>query len=633
MQRPALLLSTALLSTLAAAAAAPAAEEQSRLLPELVVSASLVETAFDTVGSSMTVIDRRDLDNRQARLVSDVLREVPGLAVTRTGGPGTQTRLHIRGAEGNHTLVVIDGIEANDPAGGSEFDFGQLLAEDIERIEVVRGAQSALWGSDAIGGVVNITTRRGEGPLSMRLGLEAGSRNTTQTSGNLSGGGEGYHYAFSLNRFRTDGISAASRRNGNTEEDAFLNKSAAAKFGFSPLGILSFDFAGRIERAEAETDGFAGGTGAVDDASSYAYTRRYGRGQATLKLFDGAWEHRLGAAITDTDNTSFDGFGGAFANEGRKRKLDYRTSLFFDTPILAQAEHTLTLAAEAEKERLTSAFALGGEIGNDGYVAEYRVNAFSRLSVSAAFRFDDNERFDDAATYRLTASYSLPEWGTRFKASHGTGVKNPTLFELFGFTTGFVGNPNLRPEHGRSFDAGVEQRFWDGRAVLDVTGFANRIDDLIGLVGFPGTSVNLPGTSKIEGIELALHMQATEGLRLGASYTFSDGEDAAGRALVRRPRHIASANAAWRFAGGRGSLNLGLKYNGSSIDTRFDASFTPSPVRLDGYWLVDLAASYALTDQVEVFGRIENLLNHDYQEAFTYGSVGFGAFAGLRMRY
>lgn len=614
-------------------AAAEVAAQETPLLPETVVSASRIETPLSTVGSAITVIDRQQLDQRQTRVISDVLREVPGLAVNRSGGIGGFTQLRIRGAEANQTLVLIDGIEVNDPGLGTEFDFAHLLAEDVERIEVLRGAQSALWGSDAVGGVVNIITRKGKGPPKLRLGTELGMRETSQVSGAVSGGGEQYHYALSVNRFRTDGISAADERNGNREEDSFKNSGGTLRAGLSPTEFLTFDLAGRIEKARGETDGFATVVGLTDDSSRYVYTRRYGRAQATLKLFEGMWEHRLGAAITDTDNSSYDGTGALATNDGRKKKLDYQTTVFVDTPDFARASHALTFAAERERESIDSVSSFSSvqrAVLNHGYVGEYRVTLFDNLTLSGALRFDDNDIFEDATTYRLTASYLMPDWGTRFKASHGTGVKNPTLFELFGFTSTFSGNPNLSPEKSRSFDAGIEQKLLDGKLVADVTGFANRIDDLI--QGFGSTAVNVRGTAEIDGIETSLRWQALDWLRLGAGYTYMDPEDANGNWLLRRPKHIASVNATASFADGRGSVFIGAKYNGPSKDVVFDAVFNSTRVKLDGYWVVDAAVSYAINEHVELFGRLENLFDERYQEVFGYGSVGFGVFGGLRLR-
>lgn len=621
------------IAAVALLAASEAAAQQTTLLPETVVTAARIETPLSTVGSSITVIDREELDRRQTRLVSDVLREVPGLAVGRSGGIGGYTQLRMRGAEANQTLVLIDGIEVNDPGLNAEFDFAHLLAEDVERIEILRGAQSALWGSDAVGGVINIITRKGEGPTKLRLGAELGMRETSQLSGAISGGGERYHYALSLNRFSTDGISAADERNGNKEADAFDNTGGTLKAGFSPTDYLTFDVAGRIEKAHGETDGFAAVVGQMDDSSRYTYTRRYGRAQATLKLFEGMWEHRVGAAITDTDHRAIDDFGSLATNDGRKTKLDYQTTLYLDTPDFARASHVITFAAERERESIDSASdfsSVDRGILNYGYVGEYRVTLFDNLALSGALRFDDNDIFKDATTYRLTASYRVPDWGTRFKASHGTGVKNPTLFELFGFTSTFSGNPNLKPEKSRSFDAGIEQQLLDGKLVADITGFANRIDDLI--QGFGPTAVNVKGTAKINGIETSLRWQALEWLRLGASYTFMDPEDADGHWLLRRPKHVASINATATFDEGRGSIFIGAKYNGPTKDVAFDAMFNSSRVKLDGYWVVDAAANYAINEHVEVFGRIENLFDEHYQEVFGFGSVGFGVFGGLRLR-
>ncbi len=619
-----------------------AAQESIEQAPEVVVSASRVTLPAKEVGSAVTVITAEDIERRQVRLVSDVLRDVPGLAVNRSGGVGSLTQVRIRGAEANHTLVIIDGIEVNDPSGGSEFDLANLLAADVERVEILRGPQSALYGSDAIGGVINIVTKKGKRGVEAAANGEAGSFRTYQAAASLRGGFEEIlNLGFGVTRYKTSGISAADEDNGNDENDAYRNFTANGSVTFKPIGNLEVGAVGRLVRSEAESDDFVGGIGAVDANNETETRQRYGRAYARVTLFDksdwASWEHIVSAAYTEDKSNNFSNevLTGEF--DGFKTKYDYQTNLFLFAPELAQTVHTLTFLIEREDESVeaSSAFVdVDRDISTTSVVGEYRIGAFDRLFLSGSVRRDDNDKlFDDETTFRTTAAYVHHETGTRLHGSYGTGVKNPTIFELFGFAANFTGNPNLRPEESRGWDIGLEQSLFEDRVLVDVTYFDNRIRNLI--IGAGNTAINLAGTTKIRGVEVTARARIVDGPDFVGSYTWTLGEDASGTELVRRPKHIASANLNYRFQlfGHRGSVNLGVRYNGEQNDFFFDPSFTRSVVRLDDFTLVNFAATYEVHHKVEIFARVENLLDEDYQEVFTFGAPGIAGFAGLRVEF
>ncbi len=624
---------------LACTLVAPAsAEEAVERLPDVVVSASRVPVPAQEVGSAVTVITAEDLARKQVRLVSDVLREVPGVAVSRSGNIGSFTQVRIRGAEGNQTLVIIDGVEVNDPSGGSEFDFGNLLAADIERIEVLRGPQSALYGSDAIGGVINIVTKKGRGPVTGSLSLEGGSFRTGQASASVRGGGDRYHFSIGAAGLATDGVSVAPESEGNSEADGHRNQAYNAKFGVTPLENLEIELFGRLVKSTTEIDpqpAVAGIIRTVDGDDETETRQRTGRAQAKYSLFDGAWEHILGVGINEENSDSFTNGALTFEADGKKTRYDYQTNVFFETPSVAEATHSLTFLIEREDESQVTRSAFGGsdlDIANYGYVGEYRTGLWDRLFLSGSLRRDDNDIFEDTTTFRTTAAYLHKETGTRLHGSSGTGVKNPTLFELFGFGPNFVPNPNLSPEDSKGWDIGVEQSFLGNRVSVDVTYFNNRITDLI--QGAGNTAVNLDGTTKIQGIEVAARAKITEDLTFTGQYTYTDGQDAAGMELTRRAKHLASANLAYAFLGGRAKLDLGADYNGKQKDSQFSNFFaTRTNVTLDDFVLVKVAASYELTENLELFGRVENLLDEDYQEILGFSNPGIGAYIGIRATY
>ena len=609
--------------------------------PEVVVSASRVPVATQEVGSAVTVITAEELEQRQVRIVSDVLRDVPGVAVSRTGPAGALTQIRIRGAEGNQTLVIIDGIEVNNPAGGSEFDFGNLLNSDLARIEVLRGPQSALYGSDAIGGVVNVLSQRPEDGFSFLGRGEGGSFNTGSGLVSAGYGGEDFYGSATIDHFTTGGISAADERNGNTEEDGYENTTMRLKGG-----VLLFEDMLELEavgyRVDSTRDGDADAVvvGATDSDDTSDTLQHFGLASAKLKLFDGAWEHIARASFVHVDTDFFDGTDTqTFSSKGEKDKFDYQTNLFFSTPQFADAEHTLTFLAEREREDQRSGSAAFGfnsiEIVNYGYAGEYRVGLWDRLFLSGGLRYDDNDDlFDNETTYRATAAYLHRETGTRLHGSVGRGVKNPTLFELFGSTPNFTGNPNLEPEKSFGWDVGVEQAFWDDRVLVDVTYFNNEIEDLI--TGSGNTAVNLEGENEIQGIEVSAAAEPLQGLRFDIAYTFTDAEDDNGDRLTRRPKHVASFNANYAFDlyNRPANFNFGVRFSGKQDDVVFD-SFFPLQTRtetLDSFTLVNVAASYEILDGISIFARGENLLDDNYQEVFGFGTPGIAGFAGVRIK-
>jgi vitamin B12 transporter len=607
--------------------------------PEVVVSASRIPVPAREAGAAVSVITEEELEDRQVRIVSDVLRDIPGVAVNRSGTMGSLTQIRIRGAEGNQTLVLIDGIEVNNPAGGSEFQFQNLLNAEIARIEVLRGPQSALWGSDAIGGVINIITKSPKKGWSMTARGEGGSCDTMEGLAHIGYGGKKFYLSATVNGFDTEGISIADEDNGNTERDGYRNLTGRFKAGFKPARNLAFEFVGMQVDSELENDFSAAVVNVIDGDTTSETLQTYGLAKAKLTLMNGAWEHIVRATYAKDESEFFDGSGNnTFSAHGKKVKFDYQTNILFATPKFAKAEHTVTFAAEQEKdEQFTNSGFFGPDtvsVKNYGYVSEYRVALWDRLFLSAALRFDDNDDlFDNAVTWRTTAAYDHKPWGTRLHGSVGTGVKNPTLFELFGFTPTFSGNPNLTQESALGVDIGIEKSFLGGKAKADVTLFANWIKDLISGAG--NTAVNLPGTSKTRGMEVTLTAKPHPRLRLDASYTFTHAEDSDGNRLVRRARHIASANARYRFniMGRPATANLGVRYNGPQDDTVFN-SFFPVDIKrveLDGYTLVNAAFSWQVTDRLQIFARGENLLDENYQEVFGYGAPGISAFAGLRL--
>lgn len=607
--------------------ATPATGDVVEQLPEIVVSASRVPQQTKAVGSSVTVITAEEIERKQVRAVSDLLREVPGVAVHRSGTAGTLTAVRLRGTEHGHTLVIIDGVKVNDPSSsGAIFNFADLLAADIERIEVLRGPQSGIYGSDAIGGVVNIVTKKGRGPATASLIVEGGSFGTGNVSAGIRGGGDVHDFSLNAAAFRTSGISIAA---GN-EKDGYRNQTYSAKLGLRPGENLEFRLFGRYVKGNVETDNVPRDN---DDRTDSDHAM--GRTRLKYSLLDGDWRHALGAAMHRKRRTVVSRWGTS-EYDGRKSRLDYETNYFFETPAVADATHAVTFVAERETDSQTSGGA-SSDVASHGYSVEYQIGFSDRLFLSGSVRRDDNERFDDTTTFRVTAAYVLDGSGTRFHGSYGTGVKNPTLSQLFQ-QFGRVGpNPDVEPEESRGWDIGIEQSLLEGRLSLDMTWFDNRPTNLI-YWNDAGTPYdwqnpetgdddfydNLDGTSRISGLEFTARARPAKGMSLSAQYTYADAKDPDRELLPRRAEHVASLNLGYTFLDGRAAVDIGVDYNGKQLNRK------ANPVMLDDFTLVNVATSYKVTERIELFGRVDNLFDTDYEEVPGYHTTGIGFFAGLR---
>lgn len=613
---------------------------------EMVSVGSLRPVPLRSVGGTLSIITREQIESRGQPLVSDLLREVPGVSVNRTGPVGGVTQVRIRGAEGNHTLVLIDGIEANDPANDSEFNFNSLMTTNIERIEVLRGPQSALYGSDSVGGVINIVTREAE-----RQGLrgdfeaEGGSFYTGRVAASLSAATESTRLFASGAYFRTHGVNAA--RTG-TENDGYEDLSITTKGSWTPDSRLRFDGVFRWDDDEAQDDatGF-GSPPAVSDARNETDPRRlYARLQGEAEMLSN-WTARAGVAITDTHLRTRSPAFGPGGSRGRRVKLDLQSSY---AAVLSETfDNRLTLRFERDWEQFQNLFAGGDASRKENHqtsgIAEYRLGWNDRVSFAASVRYDGNRRFDDEVLYRGELSVVLPWETTRFRVSGGKADKDPGFFDLFGFSPGqFIGNPDLEAETSLGFDVGVDQSFLDNRVSGAFTYYQSDLRNEIGteFISVPTppfflqTTVNNRGRSKRRGFEIEASSRLLDNLDAHVSYTYALSKENDGGGYtreVRRPRHVASLNLSYRFLRQRALVDLSVLYNGRQYDTDFTLGFTPVPAALDDYTLINLAGSFRLSDRVELLARIDNLLDEDYEEVFGFNTPGIGAFGGVRVRW
>lgn len=634
------------LASLAAAALASMAlhtkahaEPELNMLPETVVSADRVALPSREVGSSVTVITGEEMQRRQIRVVADALRDVPGVSVSRTGPRGLFTQVRIRGNEGNQTKVFIDGVEANDPSGDVEFDFANLLAADVERVEIIRGPQSAIWGSDAVGGVINVTTKRGKRGTQVGGYLEAGSFDTYSGNAAVGGAGKNYRYSASATFFKTQGVNMS--RFG-TETDGYENGTLNLSGAIDPTDNLELSVNGMYidNTVQSDPQDFTSGLFVDGDQERHG-NQFYGRAQGKLKTFGGQWEHILGGNYTNTDfkNTVDKEFSST--NAGSKSRIDYQSNLFFSTPGVASAQHTLSLFAEYSRESFknqSAGFPAADQKQSSttaSVAGEYLVGLWQRVFLTFSTRYDDNDLFQNATTYRVTGAYLHPESGSRLHASIGTGVKNPGFFDLFGFIPGtFTSNPNLQPEQSKGWDLGYEQKFFRDRLVMDLTYFRSVLTDEIIFIPAPPPGQpnveNQDGKSNRQGVEFSAKALLTDSLTLGAAYTWTDATNPDGSAELRRPETVASLVFNYVLPSRRGNVNLNIQYNGPMQDLDF-STFPATRRNLSGFTLVNLSGAYDVNKNVQLFGRIENMLNQQYEEVWSAQSPGIGLFAGVRL--
>ena len=597
--------------------------------------------AVDQLGASVTVIDSEALALRQTRIVADVLRDVPGVAVTRTGGVGGQTQIRIRGTESNHVLVLIDGIEAADAYQG-EYDFGNLIADPAARIEVLRGQQSSLYGSDAIGGVINYITLSGREAPGLSGRIEGGSFGTISGGARAAGVAGAFDYAISGSYYGTDGYPTAR---GGTRDVGSDSIGASAKVNWTPGETFKLTGVLRYSDTDADTnnsdfDPASPSFGLTVDSPGVFYKNKalFGLLSAQLTSLDGRWVNMLSGQFADTKRQGFSPFGLDYGNKGKRAKASVTSAFSFGTDAVT---HRLTGAVDVEREtfQTLTPFAFQGKrhSNNLGLVGQYELLS-DAVSLGASVRHDDNNRFDDATTWRVQGSYRLPT-RTRLRAAYGTGVKNPGFFELYGFIDGvYIGNPNLKPEQSRGWEAGVEQSLgasdW---ATIGATYFDSRLTDEIFTDYLPptfdATPANRTTNSKQHGIEAFVSARPIPQIRFDLAYTWLKSREN-GVTEVRRPQHIASLNTTVSSADERFAATLTVRYNGQTTDLAFtDPSFVPVTVSLRDYVLVNLSADYRLSDRIALFGRVENLLGEDYEEIFSFASAGRAAYGGVRVSF
>ena len=616
-------------------------------IDQIIVTGARTPLTINQLGSASTIITRTEIERREARHVSDLMRSVPGFSVSHTGIVGSQTQVRVRGAEANHILVLIDGVRANDPATGDEFRWEYLSTGNIERIEIVRGPQSSLWGSDAVSAVVHIITRTEQSGSSFGAYAEGGSFATNNAGFNGALGGDRWTLQGGIETLATDGSNIS--RTGNEKDDSDL-RTANLSANFSATEALSFSFGLRSVDAYSQFDPVDFSvTGLPTDGDVATDTRNLYAHAGTVLQRDGSRvSNRLNVRYFDSDNRNLiDGLKDSSTASDRIT-FAYQTDISI-------GENVLSLALEREETRFEqrgTAMPFGDpnqtqEMDVTSAIVEFQGRSHDRLTWIVSARTDDNSDFDDSVNGRLSLAYELSD-STTLRGSVGTGQKNPTFIERFGyFADQFFPNPGLKPETSTSYDIGVDQRLSDDRLLVQVSLFQQDLKNEINgfafdpnLGEFGGfTAVNMEGNSKRSGVEIATRWNLNNLFGVGAHYTYTDSTEPdrfPGNDVheLRRPKHSGGLSLDFQTENERFSTSLNADYGG----TRTDVFFPPWPnpqetVTLGDYWLFDVAAQYRATDSTTVFAKGTNLLDENYEQVFGYRTPGRAGYLGVRVNF
>lgn len=611
-------------SMLALAVATPALAQTTTLddRDDIVVTANGIEQPRDEVGQAVTVIDADTIETRQAVDVVDLLATTPGIRFNRNGPIGGVTGVSIRGAETSQTLVLLDGVKINDPAGiGEAYNFGPLLTGNIKRIEVLRGSNSVVHGSQAIGGVVNMMTGAPDAGFGAQASADYGYRDTLNVKGDVSGttgmasGGIGAAY------FRTDGVSA---KTNNAENDGYKNFAGNARLNLAFSDAISLDLRGYYINADLDYDGFSAPFADVSKTDQYV-----GYAGLNVSLADGAFTSRAAVTYLRNDRTDYPTRNApdsaAFGYRGKTIRFEYQGVV---TPM---DQVKLLVGYEHEKPEY-SFFGFGSRNGAranlDSVYGLAILEPIAGLSITGGVRHVDHSQFGGATTFGANANWSPNGGATNLRASYGEGFRAPALYELYDT---FSGNRNLTPERSQSYDVGIDQGFLDGAAVIAITAFQRDTKNQINYNNATFRYANIDRT-RAKGVEASIALKPVEALRFTAAYSYIDARDRSGRPafdgkrLARRAEQSVSVSIDydWSFGLATGAT---LTVVGDSFDN------AANTVRLDGYALAGVRASFPISEHLEIYGRIDNLFDAKYETARGYNVLGRAAYGGARVRF
>ena len=589
-------------------------DETSVDLDPIEVKASRSTLSAKNLPSSVTVITQEQIKRSQYLQVEDILRQTLGADVVQNGPMGSVATVFLRGAGSSSTLVMIDGIQVNANTTGA-FNFSNITLDNIERIEILRGAQSTLWGADAVGGVINIITKKGRGAPSHFASFEGGSFSTFKETLGSSGALGDADYSFTASRIDSGGFSAANKKNGNTEKDGYEATNLSGRLGYNFLDDGRIEFIGRYTKSRLDFDKFDFSVSPpLVDGSDKSANEQFYIAVPIQKSLAEWWDVKLNL------NTSYD-------------KLESISSTFppshiFNRTYTADLQNNLKLGeffstvVGMEFQSLNGnnvEQGLSRNIDQQGYFMQTQFNYRNRFILTGGFRENLNSVFKDKLTYKFEGAYRFIESGTRIRAVGATGFRAPTINDLF-FPN--FSNPNLQPEESKNWEVGIDQTLFGGRLVLGITWFDSHFNNLIQFDTQTFRPENV-GKARANGLESFVNFQLTDNLDLSLNHTWDQAVNGEGSPLRRRAKH---------------KLNASLHHNwrnklDSLVSVSYKSRIRDGALSAAGFTLFRAVLSYRLLDNLKITARGENLFDDAHEEIPGFGTAGVSGYAGLTYNF
>ena len=622
-------------------------EDKIKTLDEVVVTATRTPTTLGRIGgSSVTVITAEDIEAKKYLNIKDIIKGAPNIDVVSNGGLGSSTSVFMRGADSKNTLILLDGIMVNDPSSiDRSANIANFTVDNIERIEIVRGPLSVLYGSNATAGVINIITKKGSGKPSFYAGAEGGSFKTWKAYGGTDGSLDKFNYSLSASLIDTEGFSAANADNdripqgpNTSEKDGWDNSTLSGQFGFDITSQFSINAVFRYMESEIREDSWNFAGYAYDNPSASGSKEQrtesdqiFGKVSMHNILFDDFLQSELYIQGAKQDRQSYFNTGAkSYDFAGEDREFGWQGTLDFSNNILS-------LGALYFEEEMTSASSTINDQKTNTKSLWFQDQLFigESFDIVAGLRVDQHDRFGSEPIYRIAPAYMINETQTLLKASYGTGYRAPSLYELF---HPVIGNVNLEPEKSTGWDVGFEQSLDNQNISFGATYFDDTYDNRIAWdwtipTIWGGAYNQLPGSTDISGVEVFTNWQVTNNLDLVLNYSYLTTKDPDGKALPRRPFNKCSLNIRYRFLE-KGLLNTDIFWVGDRDAIPFAADLNGNPVStLDSYTVVNISAHYDLSDTIQIYGRIDNLFDEEYEEAWSYATPNLSGYIGLKAKF
>jgi vitamin B12 transporter len=611
-------------------------------LSEVVVTATKTKTQELEVASSISVIDSSQIAQSNGADFLDLIKNQYGLSISQSGGPGQLAQIYLRGAAPDQVLVEVNGVKMNMPDDvNNSYDFSTIPLDNIKRIEILRGPQSTLYGSDAMAGVINIITKKGSGRSNYFLNLEGGSFNTYKGLFGVNGSYGKANYSFTLSKVKSQGISAADVSfPGNTEPDGYDKYNISSQFGLNFTKNINLDFSAIFDKGDIDLDSAGGAYG---DDPTYINKHEQGAYKAEVNIndFDNKWEQKIGFSFMrnlrtyNNDSTLYNPFSSSSSYQGNSYEIDWQNNLKLIP------NHLVTFGLEANKQSMSSTSLYGTSVSDFPWQSLNTISAYlqDQLNVANAsfttggIRYDKQTKFGSDFTFRITQAYLIKNTGTKIKATYGTGFKAPSLFDLYDPN---YGNPNLKSERSAGWEIGLEQYLFDYDVLVGANYFDNNFSNLFGYDNnYRTININKAATN---GIEVYLTANINNSLDLNANYTYTNTEDKTPNetstnlaSIIRRPKNSASLKLNYNFIN-QADISFDINYAGDRYDEDF--SFYPAEkVKLANYTLLDLSASYKFTNYLQVYGIIKNITDKKYEEVYGYGTLGRNGYLGIKLNF